>query len=355
MPCGWRFTPGRSLGISTGRCRHAPSIPMRCGRSTAPSATSGCAPTATSSTSRWPAGSRTTSTTPTPRRIERAPLHDEVEVVVIGGGFGGLLVGRAAARRRASTTSGSSRRAATSAAPGTGTATRARRATSSRTSTCRCSRRSGYVPKEKYSARAGDPRAQPHHRAATSGSTSAPASRPRSPSCAGTRTTRRWIVVDQPRRPHAGALRHHGQRPAAPAEAARHPRRRDLRAATPSTPAAGTTPTPAATQRRDTSTGCTTRWSASSAPARRPCSACPTSARPPSTSTSSSARRRRSTCATTAPPIPEWAAGLEPGWQRTAHGQLQQPRLRHLRARGPRAATAGPTSSASCSLRLRGR
>ena len=57
---------------------------------------------------------------------------------------------RPAARGRASTTSGSSSRAATSAAPGTGTATRARSATPSRTSTCRCSRRSGYIPTEKY-------------------------------------------------------------------------------------------------------------------------------------------------------------------------------------------------------------
>ena len=52
---------------------------------------------------------------------------------------------------------------------------------------------------------------------------------------------------DQPRRRHARALRGHGQRPAAPAEAAGHPRRRDASRTTASTPAAGTTTTPAAT------------------------------------------------------------------------------------------------------------
>ena len=75
----------------------------------------------------------------------------------------------------------------------------------------------------------------------------APASRPRSPRCAGTRTPARWIVDDQPRRRHQGPLRGHGQRPAAPAEAARHPGHRDASRATASTPAAGTTTTPAAT------------------------------------------------------------------------------------------------------------
>ena len=70
----------------------------------------------------------------------RAPLNDEVEVLIIGGGFGGLL---AAARLREAgvRTSASSRRAATSAAPGTGTVIRARSAISRRTSICRCSRR----------------------------------------------------------------------------------------------------------------------------------------------------------------------------------------------------------------------
>ena len=52
----------------------------------------------------------------------RAPLTDEVEVVIVGGGFGGLLAGARGCARPASTTSASSRRAATSAAPGTGTA-----------------------------------------------------------------------------------------------------------------------------------------------------------------------------------------------------------------------------------------
>ena len=64
---------------------------------------------------------------------------------------------------------------------------------------------------------------------------------------------------------------------------------------------------------------CATSASASSAPARRPCSACRTSARRPSSCTCSSARRRRSTCAATARPIPSGPrassrAGSSSGW-----------------------------------------
>ena len=70
----------------------------------------------------------------------RAPLNDEVDVVIIGGGFGGLLAG-ARLREAGIKISASSKRAATSAAPGTGTAIRARNAISSRTSICRCSRK----------------------------------------------------------------------------------------------------------------------------------------------------------------------------------------------------------------------
>ena len=46
----------------------------------------------------------------------------------------------------------------------------------------------GYMPKHKYSLRAGDPRAQPARSAGTTASTTTPACRPRSPNCAGTRT-----------------------------------------------------------------------------------------------------------------------------------------------------------------------
>ena len=73
--------------------------------------------------------------------VEREPKTDHVTVAFIGGGFAGLRHRRPARRRPASTTSASSRRAATSAARGTGTATRARSATRRASSTCRCSKR----------------------------------------------------------------------------------------------------------------------------------------------------------------------------------------------------------------------
>ena len=65
----------------------------------------------------------------------------------------------------------------------------------------------GYVPKEKYSAGAGDPRAQPHHRQALRPLRRRAASRPRSPSCAGTTTPSRWIVATNRGDEHAGPLR----------------------------------------------------------------------------------------------------------------------------------------------------
>ena len=105
----------------------------------------------------------------------------------------------------------------------------------------------GYVPKEKYShapeilehSQAIGRALRPLRRRA--------ASRPRSPSCAGTTTTRAGSS-----RPTAATRMRarfvvHGQRPAAPAEAAGHPRHRRRSRATRSTPAAGTTTTPAAT------------------------------------------------------------------------------------------------------------
>ena len=105
----------------------------------------------------------------------------------------------------------------------------------------------GYIPKEKYSRRAGDPRAQPQRSASTSTSTQRPvpdrghraalgrrrrragSSRP----TAATRMRARFVCMAN------GPL----HRP----EAAGHPRHRDASRATRSTPAAGTTTTPAAT------------------------------------------------------------------------------------------------------------
>jgi hypothetical protein len=72
--------------------------------------------------------------------FSRDPLLDEVDALIIGGGFGGLMAG-ARLRGRGSNASASSRRAATLGAPGIGTATPARNATSRAISICRCSRR----------------------------------------------------------------------------------------------------------------------------------------------------------------------------------------------------------------------
>ena len=73
----------------------ATSTPTRCARSTARSATSGCAPTASRSTSSSRAGSPTSSDDPWVRaglrRARRSPTRSTSRV--IGGGFGGLLAG----------------------------------------------------------------------------------------------------------------------------------------------------------------------------------------------------------------------------------------------------------------------
>ena len=66
---------------------------------------------------------------PYTERVERAARRDHVTMAFIGGGFAGLVTARTAEGSGRSTTSASSRRAAASAAPGTGTAIRARSAT----------------------------------------------------------------------------------------------------------------------------------------------------------------------------------------------------------------------------------
>ena len=154
---------------------------------------------------------------------------------------------RAAARRPASTTSASSRRAATSAAPGTGTATRARCATSSPTSTCRCSKRSA-------TSRRRSTRTRP--RSSSTAGRSASTSTSTTTRCFQTEVTelalgRRDRAAGSCTPTAATRMRArfvvHGERAAAPAEAARASPASTTSRATPSTPAAGTTATPAAT------------------------------------------------------------------------------------------------------------
>ena len=180
----------------------------------------------------------------------RAPLLDEVEVVIIGGGFGGLLIG--ARLRQAGMPELQDLRIIEKGGDFGGTWYW------NRYPGAQCDIESyiylplleetGYIPKEKYSyapeifehaQRIGE-----HFDLYDN-------------ACFQTQiTAMRWddderalARHDQPRRPHARALRRHVERAAEPPEAAGHPRHRRASRATPSTPAAGTTTTPAATPR----------------------------------------------------------------------------------------------------------
>ena len=195
--------------------------------------------------------------------------------------------------------------------------------------------------------RAGDPRAQPGASASSSTSTATPASRPRSPSCAGTRTRARWIVRTNRGDACAARFVGHGERAAA---------------------AARSCPASPASRRFKGHTFHTSRWdydytggdsdgdltglptsaSASSAPARPPCSACRTSARAAKQLYVFQRTPRRSTCATTARPIRSGRRALEPagsssGWTTSTSWCPAASRTRTW------STTAGPTSSASCS------
>ena len=126
----------------------------------------------------------------------------------------------------ASATSASSRRPATSAAPGTGTATRAACATSSRTPTSRCSRRPATCP-PRATPGAGDLRvlqaARPHVRPLRA--------RPVPDRDQRRRVGRRRPPLGRHHRPgrhHPGPLRGRGRRHPPQGQAARHPRHRDL-------------------------------------------------------------------------------------------------------------------------------
>ena len=249
--------------------------------------------------------SRSSPTSPLYRRsavepLHRAPLTDEVDVVIIGGGFGGPVTAARLAGR-ASRTSASSSRAATSAAPGTGTATPARSATSSRTSTCRCSKR---------------PATSRRRNTATRRRSSSTARRigehfdlyrrgllpDRGDRAALVTRRRRWIVTHQPRRRDARAVRR--DRATGPLNRPKLPGIPGIETfrATGSTPAAGTTATPAATTER----GLTKLADKRVADHRHRRHRDPVRPAPRrstrSTSTCSSARRPRSTCAATSRP-----------------------------------------------------
>ena len=292
--------------------------------------------------------------------VEREPQTDHVTFAFIGGGFAGLVTG-ARLGRPGSRTCASSRRAATSAAPGTGTAIRARSATPPRWSTCRCWRRPATCrPRSTPTRRRSSSTASGS--AGSSASTTTRCSTPRSPAWSGTR------------RAGAGS--------SAPTAATSSP---------PSSSGMGTGPLhvpklpgipgietfrghsfhtsrwdydytggdPARARRW---TGWPTSGWRSSAPARRPCSACRTWPRPAGELTSSSARPRRSTCAATgrstrsgSPRSPR-RAGSSAGWRtspptraaagcrtRTWSGRLDRPVPAHPR-RGCMPPAAEPAS-----------
>ncbi len=157
----------------------------------------------------------------------RAPLTDEVEVVVIGGGFGGLLAG---ARLREAGVEDIRIIEKGGDFGGTWYWNRYPGAA--------CDIESyiylplleeiGYMPVEKYSARAGNPGPQPRDRPSISISIDNACFQTEVTGAALGRGERALDRQHQPRRRHEGALRGHGQRPAASAEAAGHSRRRDL-------------------------------------------------------------------------------------------------------------------------------
>ena len=270
----------------------------------------------------------------TSRRIEREPLTDEVDVLIIGGGFGGLLAG---ARLREAGIDDIRIIEKGGDFGGTwywnrypGRAC----ATSSRTSTCRCSRRSATSRRRSTPTR---PRSSPTARRSASTSTST------RDACFQTEVTElrwdderaRWIVSTNRGDAMRARFVVHGQRPAAPAEAARHPRHRARSRATRSTPAAGTTTTPAATP-TGTSTGLRgqagrhhrhrrDRGAVRPAPRR--------GGRAPLRVPAHAVVDRRAR-----QPPDRSRVGREPraGLAEAADGQLQQPRLRRLRGRGPR-------------------
>ena len=285
-----------------------------------------------------------------PASPRRRSTDETSRSLIVGGGFGGLLCRARGCARRASRTSASSRRAGDFG--GTWYWNRYPGAA--------CDIESyiylplleeiGYIPTEKY-ARA--PEILEHcqrDRPSTSTSTTNACFQTEVTELRWDEAAARWIVAHQPRRRDPGALRRHGQRPAAPAEAAGHPGHRELQGPHASTPAAGTTTTPAATadggpdrpggqagrhhrHRRD-------RGAVRAAPRRVGASS----------STSSSAPRPSIDVRDNRPTDPEWAKQPAARLAAPADGQLQHPRLRRVRTTRTSSTTAGPTSSASILL-----
>ena len=230
----------------------------------------------------------------------REPLTDEVEIVIIGGGFGGQLAG--ARLRQAGL---NDFRIIEKGGDFGGTWYWNRfpepSATSSRTSTCRCSRTSASfrrrsTPSLPRSSRTRAGSGRP------STCTTPPASRPRSRSSAGTRSGSAGSLPPTAATRYARALSSCPTDRSTVPSCRRFPVSTSSRA-TASTPAAGTTHTRVATRLEACTSSRTSGWGSS---VRAPplFSACPTWASTLNSSTYSSARPRRWTSAATSPPTP---------------------------------------------------
>ena len=152
----------------------------------------------------------------------REPVFDDVEFAIIGGGFGGLLMG--ARLREAGYTD---LRIVEKAGDVGGTWYW------NRYPGAMCDVESyvylplleelGYIPQAQVLLRPGDPRAQPQHRPALRPVRQRPVPDRRHRAALG-RADGALDHLHRPRRPLHRAVRGDGQRPAEPAEAARHPR-----------------------------------------------------------------------------------------------------------------------------------
>ena len=277
--------------------------------------------------------------------IEREPLTDEVEVVIIGGGFGGLLAG---ARLREAGIDDI--RVIEKGGDFGGTWYW------NRYPGAMCDVESyiylplleeiGYIPKEKYTHGARDPRAQPGDRRAL---------RPLRNACFQTEVTEmrwdeddgRWIVSTNRGDEMRARFVVHGERPAAPAEAAGHPRHRVVQG-----PHVPHQPVGLRLHRRRlrrrTSTGLADKRVGIIGTGATAVQCVPhlgaaakhlfVFQRTPS---SIDVRDNR-------PTDPEWASAPRAGLAEAADGELQQPRRRASPRPRTSSTTAGPTSSASC-------
>ena len=265
----------------------------------------------------------------------REPLTDLVDVVIIGAGFGGLLTG---ARLRELGVEdirliekGGRRRRHLVLEPLSGH--RLRRRVLRLPAVARGDR---LHPHREVRQGRRDPRALPADRPSTTTSTATPVSRPRSSRSPGTPSDSRWVITTNRGDAMRARFVGHGQRVPPEAEAARDPRHRGLSRATRSTPAVGTTRTPAATPSGNLDRVADKRVGIIGTGATAVQCVPHLGASGPSTSTSSSARRRRSTCGPTDRPTRSGRRRLATRLASPPDRELSDPHRRWRRRGGPR-------------------